>query len=609
MKDTIYSTVSYSEPDRFLVEQEPVRMTEVGPVGNEKNMIVVDPSVTFQPMFGMGSIWTDTDLNAFYGLNRKDQDYVLEQLFDPEKGIGWNFMRLPFGSTDWEVTPDFYTYDDMPRGEKDWNLEHFSVQRDIDRGFFDLARRCLQVNPELKFLGSVWGMPAWMKENDSIMYGRVDPACYEVYAKYLTKTVLAFKEQGIHLYAVTPQNESLTADDRATPATRETWWAQKEIVLAMRREFDAAGLDTQIWVYDHNFDMSDFFVKPMLEDEACRKALDAVAFHDYGGEPFVMGELAEKYPEIPFYMTERTILSVPDMNRLVGELRNGARSYLQWTTMSDEFGGPHVFLGNPFVYDTRHTGRPPRRRANFFTTLRKDPKALNRGPAYGIYGQFTKYLKRGMVRVDSSCGDRDWITTVAFRDERDGHIAVVVVNETESAQSFILRCGGAEAALTQPAMTVATYWFTPGEKCEASSCAVSDVGTRKPVHTPAWDIAVTDIRLNGEAKTGNRLLLSAVVTNVGDLPTPPRATVHVQFSEDGDHYIARSYVPLPVLKPGESFEAVSNVPYGMPYRYDIEWTAEAGRHQIFARATVGNAEAEHWTHNNILAREFFFGYP
>ena len=606
MKDTVFSTVSFSDKDHYFVERQPVAMQKVTPESNEANTIVIDPAKTFQPMFGMGSIWTDTDLNAFYGLSPEDQDYVLEQLFDPEKGAGWNFMRLPFGSTDWEVTTDFYTYDDMPRGEKDWNLEHFSVQRDIDRGFFELCRRCLKVNPELKFLGSVWGMPAWMKENDSIMFGRVDPACYEVYGKYLAKTALAYKEQGIDLYAITPQNESLTADDRCTPATRETWWQQKEIILAMRRAFDEAGLDTQIWVYDHNFDMSDFFVKPMLADDEARAALDAVAFHDYGGDPFVMGKLCEEYPDIPFYMTEKTVLHTFEINMFVKELRNGARGYLQWTTMSDEVGGPHVAGGNPFVYGPSLNYAWGRKRGNFFTVQRDDPKALSRGPGYGLYGQFTKYIKRGMVRVDSTYGDTKWISTVAFMDQKDGHIVLVAVNDTEETQSFVIRCGGAEAPVSQPGKTVATYWFTPGEIAASAACAVEDVKTRKPVHIPTWDIEVSDIKLNGEAKAGNDLLLSAIITNVGEVPTPPRATIFVQFSEDGDHFIARSHVPLPVLQPGESFEAVSNIPYGMPYRYQVEWTAEKGHHQIFARATVGNAYAEAWTHNNVLAKEYDF---
>ena len=88
MKDTVFATVSYSEKGRCFEAQEPVEMRKAGPDSDEKNTIVIDPAKTYQPMFGMGSIWTDTDLNAFYGLDPKDQDYVLEQLFDPEKPAG-----------------------------------------------------------------------------------------------------------------------------------------------------------------------------------------------------------------------------------------------------------------------------------------------------------------------------------------------------------------------------------------------------------------------------------------------------------------------------------------------------------------------------------------
>ena len=608
MAEFVYSTVSLSCKDQAFLKRPAIPMT---PAGGEPSpyTMVVDPSVEGQPMLGMGSIWTDTDLHALLRMSPEKQQEALVALFDREKGLGWNFMRLPFGSTDWEVTTDFYTYDDMPRGEKDWDLSHFSIQRDIDRGYFEVIRRCKQINPDLVFLGSVWGMPAWMKENDSIMYGRIDMDCVEVYARYLAKTALAYKEQGIDLYAITPQNESLTANDRATPATRHTWWMQKEVVLAMRRAFDEAGLDTRIWVYDHNFDMSDFFVKPMLADEACRKALDGVAFHDYGGDPYVMGELVRQYPDIPFYMTERTITSVPEMDNLVRELRNGARSYLQWTTMSDEYGGPPVYGGNPFVYGSgqRNGGAPqPESRLNFLYNLREEPDALFKGASYGIYGQFTRYLKRDMVRVDSTYGHKKWLTGVAFKDPKDGHIALVVVNQTQENQPLTIRCGGGEATLSQPAMSVATYCFTPERVCGAATCKVDEVACVDFPEPPTWDIAVEAIHLNGAEKAGEDLLLSAVVRNVGHAPTPAQATLYVQFSEDGDNLIARAHVPMPVLQPGETFEAVSNVPFGMPYCYKVAWTAEAGHHQIFARATVGNAPVERWIHNNVWAEEYDF---
>lgn len=559
--------------------------------------VVVDPRKTYQSILGIGGIWTDTDLYGLLRMSPEKQEEALIALFDKEKGAGWSIMRCPLGSTDWETTPDFYTYDDMPRGEKDWELSHFSVQRDIDRGYFDVLRRCKKINPDLVFFGSVWGMPAWMKENDSIMYGRFDPACTDVYARYLARTAQAFKEQGIDLYAITPQNESLCGNDRATPATRMTWWVQRDVAIAMRREFDKAGLDTRVWVYDHNFDMTDYFVKPLLEDAELRRAIDGVAYHDYGGDPFAMGEMYELHPDMNFYMTERTITTVPQMDNLVRELRNGARSYAQWTTMSDEYGGPQVFLGKPFIYN-----RPqPESRHNFLYNLRKEPNTLLKGASYGIYGIFSKYLTPGMVRVNSTYGAADRVTTVAFRDPADGHIALIAVNQTNDEQRFTLRCGNGEAEVSQPAMSIAAYLFTP-DGITALPCAVP---AEAPVKRDCWDLTVEEIRLNGPEKAGADLLLSAIVRNVGTQPTPA-GNVHVQFSEDGDNDIARSYVPMPSLQPGECFEAVSNVPFGQPYVYRVAWKAEQGRHQIFARVNLGGVEPEQWTHNNIIAREYFF---
>lgn len=601
LKDQIRVTESLSTPDSYFLDRGAFDMQPVTENPVTRTM-VIDPEKTEQSILGLGGIWTDTDLYALLRMSEDKQEEALQAIFDPETGMGWSFIRVPFGSTDWEVTPDFYTYDDMPRGEKDWNLTHFSIQRDIDRGLVRVLRRCKEINPAVTFFGSVWGMPAWMKENDSIMYGRFDPACTDVYARYLAKAAAAFKAEGIDLYAVTPQNESLTGNDRATPATRMTWWVQRDLAIAMRREFDALGLyDTRVWVYDHNFDMSDFFVKPMLEDEELRKAIDGVAFHDYGGDPFVMEDLYKQYPDMNFYLTERTITSVPEMDNLVRELRAGGRSYAQWTTMSDEYGGPHVFKGEAFVYGEKQP--TPMSRRNFLYNLREEPDALFRGPSYGIYGTFTRFIHPGMVRVHSTYGAGDWVTGVAFKDETSGKIVLITVNRTESAQPVTVRCGGGAASFTQSAMSVAAVEFIPGDVCNAAKWPV----TALPVQpVPAWDITVEDICLNGPEKAGEDLLLSAIVRNVGDLPTPKGATVRVEFSVDGDCQVGRAYVPMPVLQPGECFEAVSNVPFGMPYFYRVAWHAESGRHQIFARAVVGNAPQEKWTHNNVLAKEYVF---
>ncbi len=600
MKDEVRSCVSLGAAARAF-EAGPVKKFNRAAGSPGARTIVVETEPSGQSIFGFGSVFTGTDLHALFRLPPEKREEALQALFNRETGAGWNFVRLPLGSTDWEATPDFFSYDDVPRGETDPGLSRFSIGRDVERGLFRIARRCREINPDVKFFGSVWSLPAWMKDNDCIMHGRFDPKWTDVYARYLVKTVEAFRGEGIDLYAVTVQNEPLTGNDRATPTARMTWWVQRDLALAVRRAFDAAGLETRVWIYDHNFDMSDFFVKPMLRDAELRRAIDGVAYHGYGGDPFVMAELFKEYPDMNFYMTERTLLSASDMADIVKELRAGARSYAQWTTISDEFGGPHLFLGKPFPYGNgSRSGRPGK---NFLYVFKDDPKAFFKGASWGLYGIFSRYLRPGMVRVNSDFGHGAGLVSCAFTDPATGEIAVVCVNPDPEEKTFTLRCGGGEAEFVQPGDSCAAYVFTPGETVRSETVRALE---KAPPPGPAWDVAVTAIHLNGEAKADENLPLSCTIENVGNLPTPEGATALCTFGEDGDNAVAVAHVALPVLAPGESMEIKCNVPLGQPYCDRIEWKAEAGRHQIFARVEIGGCYRERNVHNNVFAEEFDF---
>ena len=619
--DRILSSVSLSEPGRAFLAGEPAAMEPVGDRTGARE-IVVDPDDRDQPLLGLGSIVTGTDLAALGRLPPDVFDAALRALFDPGTGAGWSLMRVPFGSTDWERTPDFFTYDDAPDGERDWTLARFSVARDRDRGLFALLRRAREINPALRFHGAVWGIPAWMKENRLRFFGRFDPACAEVYARYLARTVLALRGEGVPLVAVSPQNESLTANDRPTPAACMPWWVQRDVVVAMRREFDRAGLgDVAVWAFDHNYDLSDFFVRPLLADPAARAAIGGVAFHDYGGEPEpAMGALHRERPDLPLYATERTVLGPDGMARIVRQLRAGARCYNQWTTASDEWGGPHLFQGHPF---RRGAEPPPPDARNFLVVPRDDPSSFELSPAWGLYGQFTRHLRPGMVRVACTGGSDGWLRAVAFRDPATGEIAVVTVNATRREQAFALRCGGAAARLAQAARSVASWRFVPGALCRAARLAVppeADAaapalpwdlgGSEAPAAAAAtgasWRLAVDDIRLGGPAVAGAELPLSCVVRNAGDAPVPPDATLRVDFKLDGDLPVALAILPLPPLAPGEAFEVRANVPVGLPYHDRPTWIAEAGHHQIFAMFATGNVRAGHPGADGVFAREFDF---
>ncbi|MCL2741316.1 MAG: hypothetical protein FWE70_04300 [Oscillospiraceae bacterium] len=621
-KDTVYAYVSTGDGSSSLRPSPPIPMAAARVDGGRA--LAVDLSSAHQPLLGMGGTWTDTDVHNLLRMGEAEQEKVLEALFDPRAGIGWNLMRLPLGSTDWESRAEYYTYDDMPPGERDWDLSRFSVAKDDARGYFGLLRRCLKVNPELRFVGSVWGVPGWMKENGSIMFGRFDMACVDVYARYLRMAVQAFGERGVGLHAITTQNEPLCGDGRETPACRFTWRMQKEVVIALRREFGLHGIGTEIWAYDHNFDMARVFVEPLLADPEARAAIDGVAMHDYGGSPTEMGRLSGLHPDVPFYMTERFISTAGEMDNLVQQLRNGARSYIQWKTVSDEYGGPHQFLGRPFPYH-----RPTRKeRLPFIYNLLDDPNRWFKAPSYGLYGQFTKFIRRGMLRVDCTGGHKGWLTAAAFADaktlcacgrgavgtgagagpdtaEAGGQacVAVVAVNQTPHEQEAVLVMGGAEARLIQPGDSVATYLVVPGGLALGSASKVASYKAPTPPPEPeGYDLEPAGIVIEGAMAEGEEALLSCLIRNVGRLPTPAGATISVTFELDGDERVSKATVCAPPIPPGGEVKVTSNIPFGRKRT----WTAEAGWHTLFAIVEMGNCRPEADAGNNRLGMEAYF---
>ena len=597
---SVRPSVSLAAPGAAFREGEPVPLVLAADAPDART-VVVDPDDRDQPLLGLGGVFTGTDLFTLSRLPPDRRDAAMRALFDPREGAGWSCLRVPLGSTDWEPVPDYFTYDDAPDGERDWDLARFSVARDRERGLFAALRRAKEINPALRFHGAVWGIPAWMKENRSRCFGRFDPACTEVYARYLARAVLALREEGVPLVAVSPQNESLTANDRPTPATCMPWWVQRDVVVATRRALDRAGLgDVAVWAFDHNYDLSDFFVRPLLDDPAARAAVGGIAYHDYGGEPETMAALHRERPDLPLYATEKTVLGPAGMARIVRQLRAGARCYNQWTTASDEWGAPHQFQGRLVDY---RRAPPPETARNFVVVPRDDPSDFSLSPGWGLYGQLARHLRPGMVRVGCTGGSDAWLRAVAFRDPATGEVALATVNATDAEQPFSLRCGRLGARLSQPPRSVATWRFVPEE--DGPALAVPPEPEPAPPH--GWEIAAEEILPGGPLREGADLPLACRVRNVGDAPVPPDAVLRADFTLDGDLPVALAHVPLPPLAPGEAFVARANVPTGMPYENRVAWRAEAGRHQIFVRVGVGNAPEPRPPRRAVFAREFEIG--
>lgn len=410
-----------------------------------------------QEMVGFGGTLMDSDVWNLMRLSPEKRHAAIVALAGKD-GLGFNIMRIGFGSSDWNRDANFYTYCDVPTGETDRKLMRFSIQKDIDRGIVDVVREFRAVNPDLQILASVWGLPAWMKLNKSIMHGFFDSKFAGVYADYLVKCVQAWEKLGIPIHYLTTQNEPATADDRDTPATMWTWEQQRDITLALAERFTRNKIETKIWLMDHNFDMAQNFAKPLLDDPRVKKAVSMVAFHDYRGRPEEMGVLARQHPDMPAFMTERSYGALTGQRRLMDIFMNGGTGQISWTTVTDEAGGPAQHAG----FRNRAATAPS---TNFEKLSRimvvprtEDPPSAHLGATYFTCQTFTPLIMRGARRITTNPLTRVDTGNAAFRNP-DGSVVMVMVNAGSDGFDMAVQRGEAALVMNMPANSIVSLRF------------------------------------------------------------------------------------------------------------------------------------------------------
>ncbi len=267
----------------------------------------------------------------------------LESIYG-KNGLGLTTARLTIGASDYSA--EVYTYDDVA---EDMALEHFSIDR--DRAYIlPVIREVLEIDPDLQLFASPWSPPGWMKTGGSIAGGYMRRKYLDVYADYFVKFLLAYAQEGIRIRAVTVQNETET--DQKGLMTACIWHPEleAEFVSVLRRKLDAAGLDTQIWILDHNFRQWERVDWQLTEYPALSRDCGGIAFHYYSGAIEETRPLQEKYPHIPLHFTEAGPRLYDNygtdwckwgimMTKVLGE---GYRSFCGWNLMLDETGGPNV---------------------------------------------------------------------------------------------------------------------------------------------------------------------------------------------------------------------------------------------------------------------------
>ncbi len=407
--------------------------------------IDVDPSHKFQTMDGFGLALTGGSAQLIMRMSAPQRAALLQELFGRGTGdIGISYLRVSLGSSDMNDHP--FTYDDLPPGETDPDLAKFSLGPD-QTSVVPVLQQILAINPSIPILATPWSAPAWMKTNGELKGGNLKPEYYDLYARYFLKYVQTMEASGIHIAAVTPQNEPLNPDNTPSlvmQASEEDQFIRQSLGPIFRE----AGVSTKIIVYDHNCDRPDYPLA-ILADPQARQYVDGSAFHLYAGDITALTKVHDAWPDKNIYFTEQMVVDDPNDARLdiaspvkdlmIGAPRNWSRTVLLWNLAADPHFEPHTNDGGCPVCEGAVT---------------IDGDKVTRNAAYYTIAHASKFVPPGSVRIASSASDT--VPNVAFLTPQ-GLTVLIVANSGASPQDFQIRWRGKRAAATLSAGAVATY--------------------------------------------------------------------------------------------------------------------------------------------------------
>ncbi|MBE6579220.1 MAG: glycosyl hydrolase [Ruminococcaceae bacterium] len=155
-----------------------------------------------KPLFGWGCCISEICVSAIFSLPEAQQKEIFDALFG-EEGCGFSYCRLSIGANDFAES--WYSYNET---EGDYAMEHFSIERD-EKYILPAVREAMKRSPALQFFASPWSPPTWMKFPKVYNYGRLvqTEENRKAYALYFRKFLEAYKEKGVKIHAVCPQNE------------------------------------------------------------------------------------------------------------------------------------------------------------------------------------------------------------------------------------------------------------------------------------------------------------------------------------------------------------------------------------------------------------------
>ena len=429
-------------------------------------VVGVSEATRYQRVKGVGGAMTDTSAWLMYDeLAPGERAFLMRSLFGPN-GLRLRFLRIPIAASDFTATGVPYSYDDVALGDTDPTLADFSIAHD---GAYVLPalRQALALDPHAFVMATPWSPPAWMKTNDRLGNPSNDPGwlrqtAYASMAQYLVKFLQAYAFAGVHVDAITPQNEpsihTLYPGMMMSPAN-EGQFVADDLAPALR----AAHLHTEIYGYDSNWaTVSQHFALSIAKGPAAPD-LTGMSTHCYSGEPTFMSTLHARYPNLDELVSEcamgRHRLGFTTSEVEISSFRNWASALNLWNIALNPKGGPV---------------QPPNDGCRSCTGLVTiaGPHSVTYNRDFYQLGQFSKYVQPGAVRIASNnfviytpsfTGNiaTDGLDDVAFLNPDHSRVLLAYDNSPTPNSFAVEDQGYFFTYKLQPGETATFIWYSP----------------------------------------------------------------------------------------------------------------------------------------------------
>ena len=460
----VYQT-SQSGDNLKLIEKTPTKQSDVE---IKKVSLEIKPEQKFQEYIGFGASFTESSAWNLATIPETLRKEVLTRLFSPTEGAGFSLTRTHINSSDY--SNNHYTY--VETG--DTSLSTFSIHEDM-KGFtgdendqvrgielikpdYDIIPMILEAQSiseaEFGIIASPWSPPSWMKsgETSEMTNGSLLPEFYGVWAEYISKYVSAYKEQGIDLWGITPQNEPLHAHDAR--------WDSNGLTAEQGRDFlrnhlgpqlvkdghmnlDDLNAGLRVLIYDHNKSTMNDYVSATYNDPEASKYAWGTGFHWYANS-----ELEENNWHAEALDTLRTTWADKGMIHTESSIDIDAKDPIgQYWRESTDYAGVFVPF-DTYAYDIitdlnhgvqgyiewcmilSHKGQP-----NPYDNFNSAPVLINPvtdeviyTPLYYLLSHFSKFIRPGAHRIELVGEAHEGLAFTAAINT-DGSIAVVIFNK------------------------------------------------------------------------------------------------------------------------------------------------------------------------------------